>query len=89
MSTEHMHVTNSRVFEKKKVAHDCVQLNTEWNEKRVNVNVSNLDTTTGDFFASNYVTHCKVNVFLFPFVFGFREGTVSAGNGITVLLYEF
>ena len=51
MSTEHMHVTNSRVFNNnKKVARNCVQLNTEWNETRVNVNVSNLYTATGDYF---------------------------------------
>ena len=37
-------------------------------------------------FALYYVTHYRVNVFLFPFVFGFREGTISAGSGITVLL---
>ena len=45
-----MHVINSRIFNKKKVARNCVQFNTEWNEKKVNVNVSNLYTATGDYF---------------------------------------
>ena len=44
---------------------------TEWNEKRVNVNVSNLYTATGNYFASYYATHCRVNVFLFIFLFFF------------------
>ena len=39
-----------------------------------------------NIFASYYVTHCRVKAFLFPFVFGFRKGTISAGSGITVLL---
>ena len=52
MSTEHMHVINSRVFNNKRsrVIGYNLSASTEWNEKRVNVNVSNLYTAAGDYF---------------------------------------
>ena len=91
-----MHVTNSRVFNNnKKVARNCVQLNTEWNETRVNVNVSNLYTATGDNFCFvlcyALLGEC-VSVF-FPFFFSylslyyrisFSKSGEFASRGMTV-----
>ena len=82
MSTEHMHVTSSRVFNnnsKKKIARNCVEHNCVF---RVELDESQCKCRF--FLVLCYA--CRVNVFLFPFVFGFRIGMISAGSGITVLL---
>ena len=54
MSTEHMSVTSSRVFNNSKkktrlIAYNII-VSSEWNDTRINdVNVSNLYTATGNF----------------------------------------
>ena len=66
-----MHVTDSKVFNKKKVARNCVQLTCVFRVEREESHkcVESLHSDGRFIFASYYVTHCRVNVFLFPFLF--------------------